>query len=132
MTLLTKVTCPSSSGKSRADNKWVDKNSSLTLRCWSLKSWLRNSPTFRIYVKNNSTVKLLEKIQQIVLQKSSFVLVLINFPAEADINRTVSSWSAFITEFKKVKFKVYSWRRLCLDKVFTSVSDISIWFLKSE
>ena len=92
------------------------------LRCWLLKSWLRNSPTFRIYVKNNSIVKLLEKIQQIVLQKSSFVLVLINFPVEADINRTVSSRSAFITEFKQVKFKVYSWIRLCLDKVFTSES----------
>ena len=83
---------------------------------------LSNSATFRINVKNNSTVKLLEKIQQIVLQKSSFVLVLINFPVEADINRTVSSRSAFISEFKQVKFKVYSWRRLCLDKVFTSVS----------
>ena len=69
---------------------------------------LSNSATFRIYVKNNSTVKLLEKIQQIVLQKSSFVLVLIHFPVEADINRTVSSRSAFITEFKQVKFKVYS------------------------
>ena len=69
---------------------------------------LSNSATFRIYVKNNSTVKLLEKIQQIVLQKSSFVLILINFPVEADINRTVSSRSAFITEFKQVKFKVYS------------------------
>ena len=83
---------------------------------------LSNSATFRINVKNNSTVKLLEKIQQIVLQKSSFVLVLIHFPVEADINRTVSSRSAFITEFKQVKFKVYSWRRLCLDKVFTSES----------
>ena len=69
---------------------------------------LSNSATFRINVKNNSTVKLLEKIQQIVLQKSSFVLVLIHFPVEADINRTVSSRSAFITEFKQVKFKVYS------------------------
>ena len=69
---------------------------------------LSNSATFRIYLKNNSTVKFLEKIQQIVLQKSSFVLILINFPVEADINRTVSSRSAFITEFKQVKFKVYS------------------------